>query len=685
MNGHGTGDNTRPAGAAPSGAPTGGPAATGTGAAGVGPRRRGPMGGGMGPMGGMMMPAEKAKNFKATFRRLLGELRPERKWIGIVTVVAFFSTAGQVFGPKILGNAINQLMDGLVGKQLSGLPAGTTHDQIVAALRAAHDPRADLFAATNAVPGVGVDFSALGTILLALVGLYLMATFFSWVSWYTMAGVSQRTVYRLRREVDQKLGRLPLKYFDTHPRGDILSRVTNDIDNIANTLQQSLTQIITSVATIIGILLMMLWISPLLALISLLVIPVAAVSTMMIAKRSQKQFATQWKLTGTLNGHVEESHTGHPIVKSFGHEKDAIRKFDEENERVYSASFKAQFISGIVMPAMSFISNLNYVAIAVVGGVQVANGTMSLGDVQAFIQYSRSFTQPITQTASIANLLQSTMASAERVFELLDEPEEIADPAVPAILDHVQGHVTMEGVSFRYEPDKPLIDNLNVDVRSGEVLAIVGPTGAGKTTLVNLLMRFYELDAGTISIDGKPILTLTRDNLRRTFGMVLQDAWLFGGTIRENIAYGRENATEEEIVAAAKDAHVDHFVRTMPHGYDTVIDDDASNLSQGEKQLLTIARAFLADPEILILDEATSSVDTRTEVLVQQAMSRLMKGRTAFVIAHRLSTIRNADEILVMNHGKIVEQGSHDELLARKGFYFDLYNSQFEEAGADAV
>jgi ATP-binding cassette subfamily B protein len=372
-------------------------------------------------------------------------------------------------------------------------------------------------------------------------------------------------------------------------------------------------------------------------------------------------------------------------VKSFGHEKDAIRKFDEENERVYSASFKAQFISGIVMPAMSFISNLNYVAIAVVGGVQVANGTMSLGDVQAFIQYSRSFTQPITQTASIANLLQSTMASAERVFELLDEPEEVADPAVPAILDHVQGHVAMEGVSFRYEPDKPLIDNLNVDVRSGEVLAIVGPTGAGKTTLVNLLMRFYELDAGTISIDGKPILTLTRDNLRRTFGMVLQDAWLFGGTIRENIAYGRENATEAEIVAAAKDAHVDHFVRTMPHGYDTVIDDDASNLSQGEKQLLTIARAFLADPEILILDEATSSVDTRTEVLVQQAMSRLMKGRTAFVIAHRLSTIRNADEILVMNRGAIVEQGSHDELMSKKGFYFDLYNSQFEGAVAENV
>jgi ATP-binding cassette subfamily B protein len=660
------GGNGRPAGAP--GGPMGGP------------RRRGPMGGG--PMGGMMMPTEKAQNFRATFRRLLGELRPERKWIGLVAVVALFSTAGQVFGPKILGNGINQLMDGLVGKML---PKGMTHDQVVAALRAAHDPRADLVAATNAVPGVGVDFTALGMILIGLIALYLMATFFSWVSWYVMAGVSQRTVYRLRKEVDQKLGRLPLKYFDTHPRGDILSRVTNDIDNIANTLQQSLTQIITSVAVIVGILAMMFWISPLLAVISLLVIPVVAVSTMLIAKRSQKQFAAQWARTGTLNGHVEESHTGHPIVKVFGHQQDAIRRFDEENARVYDASFKAQFISGIIMPAMNFVSNLNYVAIAVIGGVQVANGTMSLGDVQAFIQYSRSFTQPITQTASIANLLQSTMASAERVFELLDEQEEIPDPVQPAMLDHVQGHVALDDVSFRYEADKPLIDDLTADVRSGEVLAIVGPTGAGKTTLVNLLMRFYELDGGVITIDGINTTSLTRNNLRRTFGMVLQDTWLFGGTIRENIAYGRENATEEEIVAAAKDAHVDHFVRTMPHGYDTVIDDDASNLSQGEKQLLTIARAFLADPEILILDEATSSVDTRTEVLVQQAMSRLMKGRTAFVIAHRLSTIRNADEILVMNAGKIVEQGSHDDLMARKGFYFDLYNSQFEGAIAEAV
>ena len=641
------------------------------------------MGGGFGgpPGHGAMIPVEKARDFRGTARRLIGELRPERRSILLVVVVAFLSTAGQVFGPKILGNGINKLMDGLVGKTLGQfLPSGTTHEKAVEILRQTHSPLADLVAGTNAIPGVGVDFGSLGMVLLALAGLYLAATFFSWIAWYTMAGVAQRTVYRLRRDVDEKLARLPLKYFDTHPRGDTLSRVTNDIDNIANTLQQSLTQILTSVATIVGVLAMMIWISPMLAGVSLLVLPMAAIATMFIARRSQKQFAAQWERTGILNGHVEESHTGHSIVKVFGHQEDAIRKFDEENERVFQASFKAQFISGTIMPTMSFIGNLSYVAIGVIGGTQVATGAMSLGDVQAFIQYSRSFTQPITQVASIANLLQSTMASAERVFELLDEPEEIPDAVEPRVLDHAQGHVALAGVSFRYEPEKPLIENLNADIRSGEVLAIVGPTGAGKTTVVNLLMRFYEIDAGAIQIDGIDTRLLTRDNLRRTFGMVLQDTWLFGGTIRENIAYGREDATEEEIVAASKAAHVDHFVRTLPQGYDTVIDDDASNLSSGEKQLLTIARAFLADPEILILDEATSSVDTRTEVLVQQAMARLMKGRTAFVIAHRLSTIRNADEILVMDQGKIVEQGSHDELMARKGFYYNLYNSQFEEA-----
>jgi ATP-binding cassette subfamily B multidrug efflux pump len=641
-------------------------------------RRRGPMGG---PMGhGMMMPTEKAQNFRATFRRFLGELRPERKLIGLVVVVAMFSTAGQVFGPKIMANATDKLMSGLLGNLF---PAGLTRDQAIALAQQHNPQQASMLASYKFVPGVGVDFGALAQILAGLVVLYLLATFCSFVAWYTMGRVAQRTVYRMRQQVDQKLTRLPLKYYDTHQRGETLSLATNDIDNIANTLQQSLTQVITSIVTVVGILAMMFWISPLLAVVSLLVLPVAMVATMLIARQSQRQFARQWTVTGNLNAHVEESHTGHGIVKAFGHTQDAIELFEEQNEAVFRASFRAQFISGIIQPTMNFISNLNYVAIGVIGGLQVANGTISIGDMLAFIQYSRSFTMPIMQTASIANLLQSSMASAERVFALLDEPEEIPDAVPAVVLEQPQGHVTIEDVAFRYEPDKPLIENLNVDVRAGEVLAIVGPTGAGKTTVVNLLMRFYDVDAGAIKIDGVDIRDMRRDDVRRTFGMVLQDTWLFGGTIRDNIAYGREKATEDEIVAAAKAAHVDHFVRTMPLGYETVIDDDASNLSQGEKQLLTIARAFLADPEILILDEATSSVDTRTEVLVQEAMTRLMHGRTAFVIAHRLSTIRNADEILVMDHGRIVEQGSHDELMARHGFYYDLYNSQFEAATAE--
>jgi ATP-binding cassette subfamily B multidrug efflux pump len=524
-----------------------------------------------------------------------------------------------------------------------------------------------------------------GTILGILAGVYLLSSLFQWLSMYMMAGVSQRTVYRLRAEVDGKLARLPLSYYDSHPRGDTLSRVTNDIDNIATTLQQSLAQIITAVCTLLGVLIMMLTISPLLALFSLLVLPVAGVATTLIARRSQVQFAAQWKETGELTGHVEETHTGHNVVSLFGHRPDAIRAFERQNDALYQASFKAQFISGIIQPTMQLISNLNYVAIAVVGGLQVASGQMTLGDVQAFIQYSRQFTMPIAQTASIMNVLQSTMASAERVFELLDEAELEPNAAAPRVLEAARGEVELRDVAFRYDPDVPLIEDLSVHVQPGETVAIVGPTGAGKTTVVNLLMRFYEIDGGTISIDGLDTREMTRENLRRTFGMVLQDTWLFGGTIRDNIAYGREDATEEQIVAAARAAHVDHFVRTMPDGYDTVIDDDASNLSQGEKQLLTIARAFLADPQILILDEATSSVDTRTEVLVQRAMSRLMKGRTSFVIAHRLSTIRNADEILVMDRGRIVEQGTHESLMARGGFYADLYESQFSEPLAEAV
>jgi ATP-binding cassette subfamily B multidrug efflux pump len=655
-----------------------------------GPRRR-MRGPGFGPPGhAAMMPTEKARNFRKTARRFVGALAPEKYRVMLVLVVAFMSTAGQVFGPKILGSGIDKVMDGIIGKAMGQyLPAGMTHDQAVAAMRSSTIPEirsmADVVASTNAIPGVGIDFGALASILFVLIGLYVAATVFSWIAWLTMAGVAQRTVYRMRRDVDEKLARLPLKYFDTHPRGDTLSRVTNDIDNIANTLQQSLTQILTAVATIIGVLAMMIWISPLLAGISLLVLPTAAIATMFIARRSQKQFALMWERTGVLNGQVEESHTGHPIVKVFGHQEDAIKHFDEENEKLYEASFKAHFISGIVMPTMSFIGNLSYVVIAVMGGTMVATGSMSLGDVQAFIQYSRSFTMPITQVASITNILQSTIASAERVFDLLDEPEEIPDPVQPVVVEKVSGHVALENLSFRYEPDKPLIEALNADVRSGEVLAIVGPTGAGKTTLVNLLMRFYEVDGGSICLDETDTRLMRRDDLRRTFGMVLQDTWLFGGTIRDNIAYGCDDPSEEEILAAAQAAHVDHFVRTLPDGYDTIIDDDASNLSQGEKQLLTIARAFLANPQILILDEATSSVDTRTEVLVQKAMARLMKGRTAFVIAHRLSTIRSADEILVMNQGRIVEQGSHDELMANRGFYYDLYNSQFEEAVVEAV
>jgi len=491
-------------------------------------------------------------------------------------------------------------------------------------------------------------------------------------------------VYELRREVDLKLSRLPLKYFDNHPRGEILSRVTNDIDNIQQTMQQTLTQIVTSILTLVGVLAMMFWISPLLAVIAIVTVPISVALAMVIARRSQKQFALQWERTGGLNAHVEEMFTGHNIVKIFGRQKRAIETFDDENAGLYEASFKAQFISGIIMPTMMFIGNLRYVAVAVVGGLQVANGVISLGAVQAFIQYSQQFGQPITQTASVVNILQSAVASAERVFELLDEAEETPDVATPVILKRLRGRISLKDVSFRYLPDTPLIDDLSLEVEPGQTVAIVGPTGAGKTTLVNLLMRFYEIDEGTISIDGVDTRNMTRRDLRGLFGMVLQDAWLFGGTIRENIAYGRDEASWEEILAAAEAAHVDHFVRTLAEGYDTRLDDESANISQGERQLLTIARAFLANPDILILDEATSSVDTRTEVLIQKAMARLLRGRTSFVIAHRLSTIRDADVILVMNEGAIIEQGTHVGLLARRGFYYDLYNSQFEEALVEA-
>ena len=658
------------------------PGAGGPPPGGFGPGGRRP-GGGPGMMGMMTMPVQKPGNFRLSFRRLLERLAPERMLVALVIVLAVVSVAFAVIGPKILGNATNDIFNGFIS---GNLPAGVSKDQIVAGLRAnGQNQLADMVGAMDLHPGQGIDFSALAGILFILIGVYVLSSIFSWMQSWIMAGVTQRTVRRLRTDVDEKLGRLPLKYFDSHPRGDVLSRVTNDIDNIGQTLQQSLTQLITSVLTIVGVLVLMLTISPILAVISILSVPLSVVITILIARRSQKRFAAQWASTGDLNAHVEEMHTGHAIVKVFGRQQEAIETFDRENDKLYQASYQAQFISGTIQPALTFVSNLNYVAIAVIGGLRVASGQMTLGDVIAFIQYSRQFTFPIIQTASIANVLQSAVASAERVFELLDEPEEIPDPVAPRVLSDTRGAVAFEDVSFRYEPEVPLIDHLDLVADAGHMIAIVGPTGAGKTTLVNLLMRFYEIDGGRITVDGIDTRELTRDDLRRTFGMVLQDTWLFHGTIRENIAYGRDGAAEDEIAAAAEAAHVDHFVRTLPGGYDTVIDDDATNLSAGEKQLLTIARAFLADPAMLILDEATSSVDTRTEVLIQKAMAALRTNRTSFVIAHRLSTIRDADTILVMNRGRIVEQGNHESLLARGGFYAELYNSQFTEALAEAV
>ena len=640
-------------------------------------RRPPPRGMGGGPFGGPGLPAEKAKDFKGSFRRLAGTLRPEAGRIVLVVLLAIVSVTFAVIGPKLLGNATNVLFEGVASQQI---PAGMTQQQAVDALNAAgQTQQASMLAAMTVTPGAGVDLTAIRNILVVVAVIYILSSLFAWMQSYVMAGVSQRTVYRMRQDVDEKLSRLPLRYYDSHARGDILSRVTNDIDNIANSLQQTLTQLITAVCTIIGVLIMMIWISPLLAVISLLTVPLSILVTVFIAKRSQTQFAAQWSQTGRLNGHVEESHTGHAIVKAFGRQAEAIERFDLENEQLFQASYRAQFLSGMIQPAMQFIANINYVLICVIGGIQVANGQMSLGDVQAFVQYSRQFTMPITQTASIANVIQSAVASAERVFELLDETEEVPDTAIVGIRPVVQGRVELEDVSFRYLPDAPLIDDLNLVVEPGQTVAIVGPTGAGKTTLVNLLMRFYEIDGGHIRIDGLDSREMSRDELRSTFGMVLQDTWLFHGTIRENIAYGRDDVTDEEIDAAATAAHVDHFVRTLPEGYDTILDDDATSVSQGEKQLLTIARAFLADRRILILDEATSSVDTRTEVLIQKAMAKLMLGRTSFVIAHRLSTIRDADTILVMDHGKIVEQGTHEALMARRGFYFELYDSQFAE------